>query len=420
MKKVAIIGGGVIGLATAYYLRKKNVDVVLIEKGELGGGASSGNAGLVSPTLSHPVPTPDLVGTSIKWLMKKDSPLYIKPSAMPALSGWLYQFWRHCNDDAYQRGCDAGFALSRDSLRLFDELEADGVSFEMHREGILCLYLDEKEMDGAMKELCIGANYGSDKPVEMTAKEVHAMVGEGILSDKVIGGLHLPDQRHLRPETFTRGLADWLEANGTEIKTHTAVTDVNVSNNTITSIQCGSERIEADQFLLAAGAWSSDLAKKIGFKIPVIAGKGYNITLTNPSISLKVPLHLHGAKVGVIPYEGAIRTVGTMELSGLNEDVDEQRLSNLRNAIRTYFNTPFTGDQESTWAGMRPMTPDGVPVLGQIPGLSNGYVATAHAMSGIFMSLPTGLYMSDLMIEGKAEKDLTPFSPLRFSSAAKV
>src|SRR5690625_1098552 len=137
MNKVVIIGGGIIGLATAYYLRKKNIDVVLIDKGELGESCSLGNAGLVTPALSQPLPTPNLVGTSIKWLMKRDSPLYIKPTAMPSLSKWLFQFWRHCNEKAYQYGNEAGFKFLQNTFQLFDELEKDNVSFEIYKDGLL-------------------------------------------------------------------------------------------------------------------------------------------------------------------------------------------------------------------------------------------------------------------------------------------
>lgn len=420
LKKVAVIGGGVIGLASAYYLRKQGADVVLIEKEELGYACSRGNAGLVTPSLFQPLPNPDLVWTSIRWMLKKDSPLYIKPSSMIGLSGWLYRFWRHCNEKAYKRGNDAGYELSRNALTLFDEIEADGVSFEGYRNGFVFVFLDKKQLLDTKEEFSVLGGYGMQLPIEKTAEEVHVMAGENILSKNIVGGLFLPNERHLRPESFAGGLGNWLRDNNTEIKTNTEVTDLIVENNKVTKVMCGTEEIEADDFLLTAGIWSEEIVRKVGFKIPLVAGKGYNITYTNPSFSPKIPIHLGDLKVGMIPYEGAVRVVGTMEMSGTNNKIDRDRVESLRKGFPNYFKSELTAEKEKVWTGMRPMTPDGVPILGKVPGLSNMFLATGHAMSGIYMSLATGLHMSELIIEGKSGIDLTPFSPVRFNRKQRI
>lgn len=333
---------------------------------------------------------------------------------MPGLSGWLYQFWRHCNEQAYKRGNDAGYELSKNALTLFDEIEEDGVSFEGYRNGMVFAFLDRQQLLDQKQEFSMLGDYGMRIPIEKNAEEVHEMAGENILSKNIVGGLFLPNERHLRPESFAKGLANWLEDNNTEIKTNTEVTDLVVENNRITKVICRTEEIEADKFLLAAGVWTENIARKIGFKIPLVAGKGYNITYINPSFTPKLPIHLGDLKAGMIPYEGAVRVVGTMELSGTNETIDHDRVESLRKGLLNYFNSELTAEKEEVWTGMRPMTPDGVPILGRVPGLSNMYMTTGHAMSGIYMSLATGLHMAELITEGKASIDLNPFSPLRF------
>lgn len=148
MTKSIVIGGGIIGLASAFFLRKKGLDVVLIDKGEPGAECSSGNMGWVCPSLSDPVPAPGLIKSSLKWMLKRDSPLYIKPSIFASLSPWLIQFRKYCSEDAYQKGYTAGLELSRNTLRLFDELELDGgLEFEMHRKGLLFVFLDKSYID---------------------------------------------------------------------------------------------------------------------------------------------------------------------------------------------------------------------------------------------------------------------------------
>lgn len=409
-----MIGGGAIGLACAYYLRQQRHEVVIVDKGVPGEGCSRGNLGWICPSLSQPLPAPGLVKSSIKWMMQKESPLYIKPSAMPSLSPWLYQFWKNCNEQTYAKGYKASLEFGRNTLRLFDQLENDGVEFEMHRKGMLIVCLEEALIPHELDDLRGVEEYGLPTPQVLTAQQVLAL--EPNLTKKIAGGILLPAERHVRPESLTGGLAKWLKKNGVQFKTETEVKELHRRENSIIGARCDEGWIEADAFLLTAGAWSGQLAKQLEYHIPMTAGKGYSITISAPSLPFTHPLHLADAKAGITPFEGALRIGGTMELSGINTNIDKQRAQNIRTSIARYVDDELKGANEFVWTGMRPMTPDSLPVLGRIPGWKNGFVATGHAMMGISLSLPTGRVMADLIGRGETDIDLGYFSPGRFNN----
>ncbi|MCS0787615.1 FAD-dependent oxidoreductase [Cytobacillus firmus] len=414
MTKVIVIGGGIIGLASAFFLRKKGMDVVLIDKGEPGAECSSGNMGWVCPSLSDPVPAAGLIKSCLKWMLKRDSPLYIKPSIFPSLSPWLIHFWKYCSEDAYQKGYTAGLELSRNTLRLFDELEQDGsLEFEMHRKGLLFVFLDKSYIDEKLDNYSIVESFGLPAPAAKSKKEVLEM--EPALSDAVAGGIYLPSERHVRPETLTKALKDWLISNGVEVLSHTEAMGFIQEGDKITGVKIREKTIEGDHFLVTAGAWAGLVLRQAGLHIPMTAGKGYSITISKPSIQFQQPLYLGDSRVTISPFHDSVRIGGTMELSGLNTNLDQRRIDSLKSSAAQYLRTSVRGDEQA-WCGMRPMTPDGLPIIGKVPSLNNLFIASGHAMSGISMALSTGCVMSDLITKGKSDIDLTPFRLDRFSS----
>ncbi|MGG1664597.1 NAD(P)/FAD-dependent oxidoreductase [Brevibacillus sp. NRS-1366] len=411
MSKVIIIGGGIIGLASAYYLRKQNHEVVVIDKGVPGEACSAGNMGWICPTLSQPLPSPGLILSSLKWMLKKENPLYIKPSAMLLLGKWFFNFWKYCNEASYTNGVNVGLQISKNTLNLFDDLLAEDImQFENYKKGLLYVSLDSNELEKKYEEFIVGERIGLSKPIRKTKEEVLDM--EPSLSENVVGGLYLPSERHVRPESLSKALHRWLEENGVEFLINHEVTDFEKKMGKIIAVKANSKRIEADHFLLTAGVWSKHLAKKIGFYLPLTAGKGYSITITSPNVKLNHPLYLGSA--GISPFEDSIRFGGTMEFSGVNTNIDSRRVDSIRNLIFNYLKEPLTGSSEEVWSGMRPMTPDGIPVLGNVPGVSNLFIATGHVMSGVSMSLSTGYIMSELITNGQSVIDLNAVSPERF------
>lgn len=411
--KIVIIGGGAIGLSIAYYLRKQNREVTLIDKGQFGEACSRGNMGWVCPLLTQPVPAPGLTSTSMKWMLKKDSPLYIKPTSIPKMSSWLFRFWRNCNAKSYAKGRKALIDFQKDTLNYYHELVADGIEFEHYKNGFIFLFQDKKALQKQYEDLIVKAvEMGFQAPVLLSHQGVREHVAG--LSDKVIGGILLSDQTHIRPETLWDALSNNLAANGVEMRMNIEAKRFVYEDATIQAVETNEGTIEGTKFVFATGAWSAPLLEKLGYKIPVEAGKGYSITMNHPKSNFNYPMYLGDSSAGVTPFEGALRIGGTMELSGINLEMDTKRINGIRNAASQYFASPLKGKEEIEWTGMRPMTPDGLPIIGKATKHDNAYIATGHAMEGVALALKTGSVMSEVIATGKTNYDLTPFCLERF------
>ena len=409
-----MVGAGVIGLACAYSLRKRGRDVVVLDKGAPGGACSKGNAGWITPSISAPIPAPGLTLTSLKWMLQSDSPLYISPAAVPGLARWLWHFWRYCNRRDFIRGLNAVAQLNRTTLAAFDDLERDGVEFELHRDGMLCVFLTELHMQRVLGEFDHYRRYGYAIPTPMDGTELRRI--EPALSDRVTAGFAVEEEFHVRPETLVAGYAARLARMGVEIRSGVEVTGANGarSGDRLRGVETSSGFIEGDEVLVAAGAWSGEVLAPFGVSLPVQAGKGYSITLRGGEPTLVRPLYLGEARVGGSPFDGATRFAGTMELSGVNETLDRRRIAGIRAGIGKYLRHPVGEEAGTEWVGMRPLTPDGLPMLGRVPGYRNLSVATGHAMLGITMAPVTGEVMADVITGGAPSPALAPFDPGRF------
>lgn len=421
--RVAVIGGGVIGLCVAHFLERGGADVVLLERDLVGGGCSKGNGGWVCPSISRPLPAPGLTLTSLRWMLRADSPLYIKPSAMPRLMGWLWAFRGHCNAESYAAGVAALAVLNAATDRLYRGLAEDGMEFERASTGTILAYDDESEL---RQTAALLARLGEERvgPVEVLDREAlgeaEPDLGGGLI------GLRMRGDTHVRPESLCAELAASLEARGVEIRTGERVVgftpEVGRVRLALTST-AGSgaaasgepAELGADLFVLAAGAETAALAATLRRKLPVQAGKGYSITVRNARVRLSQPLHVTPARIGFTPFRGAVRTIGTMEFSGINRRLDPRRIAILERAARRYLPGALDGSERVDWVGMRPVTPDGLPAIGRLPGFPNVYVATGHQMLGVTLAPSTGYGLAQLVLEGRSEIDLAPFDPARFT-----
>lgn len=411
MSRTVVVGAGVIGLACAYELARRGEQVVVLDKDGVGRACSAGNAGWITPSISEPIPAPGLVGTSLRWMLSRDSPLYISPVAAPQLARWLWRFWRHCNARDFLAGFHAVATLNRQTLPLFDELAADGFPIELHRDGLLYLFRDRELMEATRSHFGVLASYGYQQPEVLDRAALHAL--EPALSDEVRAGFYVPQEYHVRPETLSRAYADRIAAFGGEVREGVRVTGPARANGRLTGVETEGGTVPADKVLLAAGAWTGVVARQFGVRLPVQAGKGYSITVSAPPVFGR-PLYLGDVKVGSTPFNGAYRFAGTMELSGINERLDRRRLDGIRRVIGRYFRDPVLDAAGVEWVGMRPLTPDGLPLLGAAPGIDNLFVATGHAMLGITLAPVTGRVMGELMTGKAVSSPLGPFAPGRF------
>lgn len=411
--KVVIVGGGAIGLATAYYLLKKNRRIVLIDKGDFGQEASKGNMGWVCPLLAEPVPSPGLIKTSFKWMFKKDSPLYISPFKMPFMSKWLLDFWGHSNETDYKKGEAALHELQKHTFSLFDDLEEDGLNFEMYKDGFIFLFSDKKELNNTLEKIKVRANkLKMEQPVILSPDEVKKM--EPNVSSEISGAIYLKDQRHIRPESLWSAMINHLKSYGVEFQTNTEVIDFKIKRKKVIAVKTRDGYVDGDEFLVSAGAWSRPLLKKAGYNIPIQAGKGYSITLSNPSFNINHPMYLGESKVGISPFGNEIRLGGTMELSGNNLKLNEERIKSIRASATKYLPQDLIGDAEIKWTGMRPMTPDGLPIIDKLPKIKNMFLASGHNMEGVSLSLITGKIMSELITSKNEEHKFPAFKANRF------
>jgi D-amino-acid dehydrogenase len=410
--RVVIIGGGVIGLMAAHYLRKGGAEVVVLERGRVGAACSAGNAGWVTPSISIPLPAPGLRLQSLRWMMRADAPLYIKPSAAPRMLGFLLRFWQRCNERDFRAGCAAFATLAADTMERYDELAADGIAFESHSDGLLMAFRHAEEM-AAERALLEGLGYG---PLRfLSAAELQDL--EPALAPGAAGGIHILAERTVRPETVCGGTADHLRRHGVAVKEESAVSGLEIEGHTARAVRLAGEEIEGDAFLIATGAEAARLAAQCGSRLPLQAGKGYSVTIRDPAVAIRHPLYLGSIRVGMSPFDGALRIAGTMELSGVNLELDPRRVAALKRGAEREVPGVTVGASAVEWVGMRPITPDGLPILGALPSCRNVYVATGHQMLGVTLAPSTGKLMADLILDGRSAIDLRPFSPGRFGRA---
>lgn len=410
--RVVIIGAGLLGLTLGYELAKGGTEVEILDARESGLGASAVNAGWVVPAAGGPVPAPGLVLKSLKWMLRKDSPLYIKPSLDPAHVRFMVRMWSRCNTRDFREGFAAHLALADAANEILDDYSRDGIDFESHSTGLLMAFLDRHNLDHHLDELDIAAAFGLDPQIHLgdAVRQIEPALREGMG-----GGLYFPHERHLDPVALTAGLRRRIRELGGVITENAPVERVERIDNTIVAVRSGERRFAADAFVVAAGAWSGRVTELFGAPLPIRPGKGYAVDIVPPPVALRGAINLSDAKVAVTPYDGRLRLSGTMEFAGLDENVNHARIQAIAEAPRQYFPdyvapspVPVAG------GGMRPMTPDGLPIIGNLPGTSNAYVSSGHGMLGLTLAPGSARALATHITGGALPPRLLPFTPARF------
>jgi D-amino-acid dehydrogenase len=413
LPRTVIIGAGVIGLNLAFALERRGWEVTLVEARSPGYGASAVNAGWIVPSHAGPVPAPGLVRTSMQWMLHSDSPLYIQPRLDREMVRWLIAFWRNCNATAHQAGFRANAELNRRTLALYDELTAAGVEFEQHKTGVLFAYASPDALEHELKEMEPLRAFGIDLPAPMWGDDLRAF--EPGLAERVVGGFWMSEERHVRPDSLTGGLVRYLTNRGVEIKTETAVTGFDIGKDKVAAVRTADGTIPADAVVIAAGSWSGEVAKLAGCRAPIQAGKGYSLDYSPSPTDIRHALYLHGARVAATPMVGMTRLAGTMEFSGINERIRPERVAAIARTASTWLrNWPADPAVAKVGSGLRPMTPDGLPMIGLLPGFSNLAIASGHAMLGLTLAPATADALADLLTTGQPPEVLQPFAPDRF------
>jgi len=413
MKKVAIIGGGITGLCSAYYLVKAGHDVTIVDKGNITDGASFINAGYVTPSHFVPIAEPGMINQGIKWMFNNSSPFYIKPRWDMDFFKWSWYFKKSSTKQKVAKAIPVLKELNEKSRDLYAEMLASlDFDFHMERKGLLMVYKSAKNEEHEAKLAEKGKELGLDVSV-LDKKALHDL--EPQFSEDVIGGVHYECDAHSTPNLFMKNLKKWLEDKGVKFVLEETVTGLEVDGKTIKAITTETNTIEADEFIMAAGSWTFPLTKKLGLNIPIQPGKGYSMNITRET-NITLPAILTEAKVAVTPMDGFTRFAGTMELSGDNSTILPNRVEAIANAASSFYSgfKLTSEEKQSATSGLRPVSPDGLPFIGKSSKFKNLNVAAGHAMMGWSLGPITGKLMSEIIDANTTSVLLEPFDLERF------
>lgn len=413
MKNVVIIGGGISGLCSAYYLKQQGFDVTIIEKGDLTKGVSFINAGFSTPSHIFPLASPGVIAKGVKWMWNSSSPLYIKPRLDLDFFDWAWKFKNSATKAKVEGAIPVLKELGLKSRDLYEEI-LDRVDFESHYEkkGILTVYRSEKAGDEEVKLAERVRQESLD--VEILSRD-QVMALQPALSEDLLGGIYYTCDAHSSPGEFMEKMVGWLKRKGVDFRLNEEVTAISRKGRNITEVKTNKGNYHADVFLLAAGSWTQRLAKSLGLKIPIQGGKGYSFDVfrENP---ITLPIILAEAKVAVTPMNGFTRFAGTMEFSGNNDLIRKNRVRAIADGAQRHFRNLEIQKEELAAArsGLRPVSPDGLPFIGKPSQYDNLVVASGHAMIGWSLGAITGKLVSQIIAGQKPLVNLTPFDPGRF------
>ncbi|MEP1150492.1 MAG: FAD-dependent oxidoreductase [Balneola sp.] len=407
-KTVHVIGGGIIGLSSAWYLRKEGFEVTVVDRTDLTDGASHGNAGMVVPSHFVPLASPGVVSKGLKWMFNSKSPFFIKPRLDNDLVQWLWKFYNSCTPENVSNSVSILKDFNELSKGLYKNFsENEGFEFSFEENGLLMLFKDshagEEEIKIAEKGRELGLEVEILNQDEVQQKEKNLKVS-------VAGGVYYPGDTHLYPNLFIQQMVSHLKKKGVEFLTDHEVVGISASNGKVDTLKFSNDSTEdIEELVVAAGSWSAKLLKQIGVKIHLQDGKGYSFTQKSPDLKPTYPTILSEGKVAMTPMGNDLRIGGTLEISNFNSTVNRNRLAGILESVPTYFPelNNITPEMETVWHGFRPCTPDGLPYIGRSSQIDNLTVATGHAMMGMSLGPQTGKLVSQIITDQKTDLDLS-------------
>ncbi len=447
-RTAVVVGAGMVGLATAWHLQERGVAVTVLDRDGVAAGSSWGNAGWLTPGMAMPLADPTLWTYAPKALLDPAAPLHVPARLDPRLWSFLARFAAHATQRAWDRAMAALTPIDRLALDAFDELSAHGVAARSTPGPFVIGFEDERQAAPFLHEIAQVEAAGQVVPVrridrpdgaahlsgpshgrrssaggERRRRACHPGAGRAPgasdavgrpaqLTDRVRAVYALEGQRFIEPGPFVGALGDAVRARGGLIVTDAAVTGLRAREGRgVQVLVDGRAPVVADVAVLATGAWLPGLARPLGVRTLVQAGRGYSFTVKT-DVPVEQPIYLPSRRVACTPYQGRFRIAGTMEFRGPDEPFQPRRIDAILASVRDLFQGVDLDDRHDEWVGSRPVTPDGLPLVGatRAPGV---YVAGGHGMWGIVLGPATGRLLAEQIVTGTVPQEIRAFDPLR-------
>jgi D-amino-acid dehydrogenase len=413
---VLIVGGGLIGMASAWYLARDGWRITVIDRGRIGGACSFGNCGLVCPSHVLPLTEPAALRGALKALVTPDGPFRIKPRFDPALWKWLARFALRCNTVDMLDAARAIQPLLISSMMEYEQLIGqEGLQCEWQKKGLLFAYASTGALDSYDETNRILAEAFDEPATKLDAAGACQL--EPALKKSVAGAWYYEHDAHLRPDRLVQSWRTRLEEQGVQFVEECELLDLRGAAGSsgaagaAVSAQTSRGDLSADRFLIATGAWTTRFGQLIGHVVPIEPGKGYSLTLSLPQGAPRIPLIFPEHRVAVTPLESGLRLGSIMEFAGYDESVRPERLQLLRSGAAPYLDLPETLGEPimEPWFGWRPMTYDSLPIIDRAPRWENVWVAAGHNMLGLSMAPATGRLVSELFADRQPHLDVYPY-----------
>ena len=410
-ERVAVVGAGMVGLATAWFLQERGVEVTVIDRDGVAAGASWGNAGWLTPGIATPLPEPAVLKYGLRAVLSPSSPVYVPPSARPDFLRFVAGFTRHSTMKAWKQAMGALVPVNDLSLASFDLLREGGVDAETYEaKSFTAAYRTVEERQTLLEEIeHIHASGGDITFDALTGDEARAI--EPALSDNIGAAIVLHGQRFINPGAYVNALADSVLARGGKIVSGSAVTGI-ADTGTGVAVSTDSGAAESyDAVVVATGAWLGALARDFGVKRVVQAGRGYSFSVAVDDLP-NGPVYFPAARVACTPVGDRLRVAGMMEFRKPEAALDRRRITAIVEAARPLLKGADLDHRQDEWVGSRPCTVDGLPLIGATRS-SRVFVAGGHGMWGITLGPVTGRLLAEQIVTGTAPEQLRPFNPLR-------
>lgn len=416
MKNVVVIGGGIMGLSSAFYLQQSGHQVTIIDKGDFSDNCSYGNAGYVCPSHFIPLATPGIVWKGLKWMFNSRSPFYVQPSFNSSLVDWGFKFMRAAT---HKKVAEAAIPL-RDIAILSQQeylswTRLPGFDFGYEHKGLLEVFQTQPVAEHAHHVVEKAKSLGLDTEL-LNYDELQKLEPQTKLN--ALGAIIFKCDGHLYPNKLMKGLQQLLSQRGVKFVANEEVTGFEKAKGRVAKVMTSKNVYDLDEVVIATGAWSRQVAAMADTKIPMMPGRGYSVTLENSPYTMNHPAVLMEGRVAITPMDGnKIRFGGTMEVVPTNTPPRFHRVEGIFNAVKRFipqFDIAMPSN-DKIWYGYRPCSADGLPYIGRASRYKNVVIATGHAMVGLSLGAGTGKLVGELVDEKKASMDLSPFAVERFA-----